>query len=101
MATSVSGGRSRRGPLTMGRNVSNVLCDIAGQYITWHSTDVERNIIKTGYYDIAHFTGKNLSRNILSSKYTLFAVVRYQTLIVLPYLTNGPAKIEGLTLSTQ
>jgi hypothetical protein len=39
------------------RNVSNVLCDIAGQYITWHSTDVERNIIKTGYYDIAHFTG--------------------------------------------
>jgi hypothetical protein len=39
------------------RNFSNVLCDIAGQYITRHSTDVERNIIKTGYYDIAHFTG--------------------------------------------
>jgi hypothetical protein len=31
------------------RNVTNVLCDIAGQYITWPSTDVERNIIKTGF----------------------------------------------------
>ena len=39
------------------RNVSNVLCDIAGQYITWSSTDVEGNRIKTGFYDIAHFTG--------------------------------------------
>ena len=31
------------------RNVTNVLCDISGQYITWPSTDVERNIIKTGF----------------------------------------------------
>ena len=31
------------------RDVSNALYDIAGQYITWPSTDVERNIIKTGF----------------------------------------------------
>ena len=38
-------------------DVSNALCDIAGQYITWPSTDVKRNRIKTGFYDIAHFSG--------------------------------------------
>ena len=37
------------------RDVSNALCDIAGQYITWPSTDVQRNRIKTGFYDIVHF----------------------------------------------
>jgi len=37
------------------RDVSNALCEIAAQYITWPSTDVERNRIKTGFYDIAHF----------------------------------------------
>ena len=37
------------------RDVSNALCDIAGQYITWPSTDVERNRNKTGFYDSAHF----------------------------------------------
>ena len=37
--------------------VSNALCDIAGQYITWSSTDVQRNRIKTGFYDIVHFHG--------------------------------------------
>jgi len=39
------------------RDVSSALCDIAGQYITWPSTDVERNRIKTGFYDFAHFPG--------------------------------------------
>ena len=39
------------------RDVSNALCDIAGQYITWSSTDVQRNRIKTGFYDIVHFPG--------------------------------------------
>jgi hypothetical protein len=39
------------------RNVSTALCDIAEQYITWPSTDIEWNRIKTGFYDIAHFTG--------------------------------------------
>ena len=58
-------------------------------------------LYKIGYeLDIFNIDNLNLSRNILSSKYTLFAVVRYQTLIVLPCLSNGPAKIEGLTLST-
>ena len=39
------------------RNVCNVLCDIAGQYITWPSKDVQMNRIKTGFYDIVHFPG--------------------------------------------
>ena len=39
------------------RDVSNALCDIAGQYITWPSTDVQMNRIKTGLYDIVHFSG--------------------------------------------
>jgi hypothetical protein len=39
------------------RDVYNALCDIAGQYITWPSTDVQRNRIKTGFYDIVHFPG--------------------------------------------
>ena len=39
------------------RDVSTALCDIAGQYITWLSTDVQRNRIKTGFYDFAHFPG--------------------------------------------
>ena len=39
------------------RDISNALCDIAGQYITWLSTDAQRNRIKTGCYDIAHFPG--------------------------------------------
>ena len=30
------------------RDVYNALCDIAGQYITWPSKDVQMNIIKTG-----------------------------------------------------
>jgi hypothetical protein len=37
------------------RDVPNALCDIAGQYITWLSTDVQRNRIKTGFYDIVNF----------------------------------------------
>ena len=58
-------------------------------------------LYKIGYeLDIFNIENLTLSHNILSSKYTLFAVVRYQTLIVLPYLTIGPVKIEGLTLST-
>ena len=39
------------------RDVSNNLYDIAGQYITWPSTDVQMNRIKTGLYDIVHFSG--------------------------------------------
>ena len=39
------------------RDVSIALCDIAGQYITWPSTDVQMNRIKTGLYDIVHFPG--------------------------------------------
>ena len=39
------------------RDVSSALSDIAGQYITWPSTDVKRNRIKTGFYDIVHFPG--------------------------------------------
>ena len=52
---------------TMGYHISNVsrairdvytaLCDIAGQYITWTSKDVQMNRIKTGFYDIVHFPG--------------------------------------------
>jgi hypothetical protein len=39
------------------RDVSNALFDIAGQYITWLSTNVQRNRIKTGFYDIVYFPG--------------------------------------------
>jgi hypothetical protein len=39
------------------RDVSNALCGIAGQYISWPSTDVEKNRNKTGCYDFAHFPG--------------------------------------------
>ena len=39
------------------RYVSNALCDIAGQYITWSSTEVQRSIIKTWFYDIVYFPG--------------------------------------------
>jgi hypothetical protein len=39
------------------RDVSNALYDIAGQYITWPSKDVQMNRIKTGLYDIVHFPG--------------------------------------------
>ena len=39
------------------RDVYYALCDITGQYITWPSTDVQRNRIRTGYYDIVHFPG--------------------------------------------
>ena len=75
-------------------------------YVYWYdmrpkSWSAQLWFYKIGYeMDIFNIENLNLSQNILSSKYTLFAVVRYQTLIVLPYLTNGPATIEGLTLST-
>ena len=75
-------------------------------YVYWYdmrpkSWSAQLWLYKIGYeLDIFNLENLNLSRNTLSSKYTLFTVVRYQTLIVLPYLTNGPAKIEGLTLST-
>ena len=39
------------------RDVSNALYDIAGQYITWPSKDVQMNRIKTSFYDIVHFPG--------------------------------------------
>jgi len=37
------------------RDVSNVLCDIVGQYITWPSTDVKRNRIKQGFMTLPIF----------------------------------------------
>ena len=48
---------------TMGYHISSVsravrdVCDITGQYITWLSTDVQRNRIKTGFYEIVYFPG--------------------------------------------
>ena len=75
-------------------------------YVYWYdmrhkSWSVQLWLYKIGYeLDVFNIENLILSRNTISSKYTLFVVVRYQTLIVLPCLINGPAKIEGLTLST-
>ena len=35
--------------------MSNVLCDISGQYITWPSTNFQRNRIKTGFITLSIF----------------------------------------------